>query len=462
MADKYLNLREWKAVSKDSAVKGDALSKALAAFAKAEDGAPQAACAALDEVRKQADLVAKAAKDDKRLSGWLADLDKSIAQRRRELTRAAEQAAAGDADADADADADDAAAAALFDPKRLLGQLNLLRRDPERRANFAFVDASDTRAATLTLSSKMAARKLFSRLQDATGTRAGAFGATWLQEDTLVLQVDKPLSGLLKKMRGPMRACGFRVPRIVLWGPEGNVLEESGEAQEGQTAAAAEAVAAAAPDGRAPEQPRAGFEQRLRALTAPLQAALGDGHPAAAKLREVLAFARDKAQTGQFGPALQALDVLQKLLAGPADAAAAAASAARAAAAPADYARCHQAWSAARGKAADEIKRLRDTILAEYQNTPLQAQVATRVGLLDELLEQFDDDLAATLQQAGIAADDSERARLHGVAADSIRRLLLRLDQDPVLRRLKDNPFAPIDPRAMLAATLQALARQLA
>lgn len=456
MADKYLNPRDWKAVSKDSAVKGEPLSRALAAFAQAEDGAPQAARAALDEVEKQADLIAKSVKDDRRLSGWLADLGKSIALRRRALIKAAEQAELAAA-ADGGADAEEAAEAALFDPKRLLGQLNLLRRDPERRANFAFIDASDTRAAALTLSSKTAARKLFSRLQDATGTRAGAFGVAWVQEDALVLQLDKPLSGLVKKVRGPLRACGFRVPRIMLWGPEGSVLEESGEAEAGETVTAA---AAAAPDAPAAEPQRAGFEQRLGALAAPLQAALSGGHPAAAKLRQVLAFAREKAQADQFGPALQALEVLQNLLAGPADAGVT--SAASQAAPRADYARCHQVWSVTRGKAADELGRLRDTILAEYQGTALQAQVAAKVGQLDELLGDFDDDLAATLMQADSAADDGERRRLHGLAVDSIRRLLLRLEQDSVLRRLKDNPFAPIDPHAMLAATLQALARQLA
>ena len=88
--------------------------------------------------------------------------------------------------------------------------------------------------------------------------------------------------------------------------------------------------------------------------------------------------------------------------------------------------------------------------------------MSARIDRLDAVLQRFDDGLALVLKQADAAVDDQERARLHQAAAASIRRMLSQLDTDPVLSRLKDNPFVPIDPRAALNTTLQVLARQVA
>ena len=89
-------------------------------------------------------------------------------------------------------------------------------------------------------------------------------------------------------------------------------------------------------------------------------------------------------------------------------------------------------------------------------------EINARIGRLDEVAQRFDDQLEAVLSQAGAAADEAERIRLHRQAAQSIQRMLSQLDTDPVLSRLKDNPFVPIDPRAALGATLQVLSKQVA
>lgn len=472
MVDKYLSEKDWKNASKGTAWKADPMAKALAAFEKAEKGTPIAALEALAEVEKQSAVLGKSAKGDKPLTAWLAELEKTIARRRRELDKARDEAEAaqkskGKGDGAGD-DEEEGAAGLLLDPKRLLAQLTLLKRDPERRANFAFVDAGDRREAVLALSPKLAGRKMFTLLQQATGVKVGAYGTAWLDGLVLVLQLDKPFSGLVKKVRGPVRDCGFRITKVVLWDASGAVLEESAEEADGK--GADQAPEASVPlQGKPSADDRATlFEQRLRALAKPLQAALAGAHPSATKLRELAGFAREKAQAGQHAAALQALEALHKLLqaAPPPKASSTVNPPAQAPgagkAAPVEYARCGKAWAATQTKVADEIKSLRDAILAEYRATPLFDAVSARIDRLDAVVQRFDEGLASVLKQADAAVDEQERARLHQAAAASIRRMLSQLDTDPVLSRLKDNPFVPIDPRAALNTTLQVLARQVA
>ncbi len=462
MADKQLSQSEWKSASKGTAWKADPLTKALAAFEKADKSDDAAeTLSALADVEKQADVLAKAHKGDKALSGYLGELDKAVTRRRAELQKA--QAEAAKKGGDEEEEADDV----LLDPKRLLAQLSLLKRDPAKRLNFAVVDASDKRPATFALSGKIAGRKLFAKLQDVAEVKLGSFGLAWLVEQTLVLQVEnKPMGGLTKKIRTPIRDCGFKVGKVVLWDASGAVLEES--AEDGP-----EAMGAA--EGKEPERKEpepAGdpqqlrFEQRLGEISPRVQAALAGSHPAAAKLREVLAFANDKAGGGAFPAALQALEALAGLLGAAAPAAAAAQAAPAAPAAPAAegnaYARSGRAWSITRSKVAADVARLRDAILAEYKGSPMLAEVSTKVRRLDAMVARFDDGLDKLLEQASAAADDAERTRLHKEASAAIRAMLGRLDSDPILSRLKDNPFLPIDPRTALNATLQVLAKQVA
>ncbi len=53
---------------------------------------------------------------------------------------------------------EDSAASALVNPKLLLKQLTLCRKDPERSMKFAFVDAKDKVPAMLALHPRMSAR----------------------------------------------------------------------------------------------------------------------------------------------------------------------------------------------------------------------------------------------------------------------------------------------------------------
>lgn len=446
MAEKYLTQAEWKSASKGTTWKADPMSRALAAFEKADKEDPTAAIAALAEVERQCDALAKAHRGDKALASFIGDVTKALVRRRAELHKAQQDAAAAGKRDDEDDGPDDK----LTDAKKLLALLSLLKRDPELRLPFSVVDGRDDQEPLFVLGKKIAPKKLHAKLQELSGVKAGSFGQAWIEGQALILQVgNKPLAGLSKKARIPIRGCGFKVAKIVLWDEAGGVLEESAD----EAAAAQSPEAAAAPDPQ-----RARFEQALAELVPRIQAALGANHPAAAKLREVLAFAREKAQATQFGPALQALEALQRLLGAPAGAG----PAADAAAPPrGDYARCSKAWVATRTRLAEDVGRLRDAILAEYRGSPLLPEVASKVGRLDQMVGRFDANLAALLDQAEAAADEAGRIRLHREAAASIKRMLAQLDSDPILSRLADNPFVPIDPRSSLNATLQVLARQV-
>ncbi|MBQ0931882.1 hypothetical protein [Ideonella alba] len=467
MADKYLSEKEWKNTSKGTAWKAEPLAKALAAFEKADKSGPEDGLKALDEVQKQADLLGKSAKGDKVLTTWLGNLDKSISSQRKDYEKVVAEAAKAAKNAkdaakgESEDDEENAAAAVLLDPKRLLSQFQMLKRDPQRRAQFAFVAAKTE--SGFTLSPKVAGRKLFAKLSEALESKVGTFGVAWLDGTTLVLQIDKAMGGVVKKVRAPIKACGFRIAKVVLWDAEGKVLEED-VADEKDLPPPEGSSSDNAPPQESPrsEDPqKTPYEQRLKALATPLQQALDGGHPAAAKLRELLNFAKGKADGGQFGAGLQALEVLAKLL-GQGGGEAPAPTPATDVPKKADYARCAQVWTVTRTRVSDDLKKLREAILSEFAASPLINEINARIGRLDEVAQRFDDQLEAVLSQAGAAADEAERIRLHRQAAQSIQRMLSQLDTDPVLSRLKDNPFVPIDPRAALGATLQVLSKQVA
>ena len=263
MSNKFLSEREWKSFVKNPACKPEPLAKALAALAKVEKDGPSAQQKALDEVDKQVALLQKAHKDDKALVRYLGE----VASAADTLRQSASE--------DADDEPDDV----LLDPKKLLAQLNLCKRDPGRKVQFAYVDGKDKQPALMAMSPKMSGRKLFARLQEAGGVKTGAFGVAWVDDTVLMLQLDKPLGGLVKKVRGPVKACGFRMTKAVLWNADGTVFEEDAETD----APAVEPIANPTDTPKQAPQvsdkdPGAAVKERLAAMLPRLQ---GEGHQAA-------------------------------------------------------------------------------------------------------------------------------------------------------------------------------------
>lgn len=129
---------------------------------------------------------------------------------------------------DSDAEGDDEPASALLEPKRLLKQLNLCKADPKRLLNFAYLD--DGKAdPLLAVHPRITGRPLMGRLVKDTGIKKGSFGLLSLDGNLLRLVVEKKLSGLVKRIRIPIRACGFKLGKVTLVDETGQVLDEGDE-----------------------------------------------------------------------------------------------------------------------------------------------------------------------------------------------------------------------------------------
>ena len=250
MSEKYLSEREWKTFAIKGGYHKDAtaLGKAFVAFDKADKEAPAEQLKALDELEKQAEALLKSKKGDKELAAYLGDVGKSLEKQRKSVEAAAKQAAK----AEEEEDEDNVPGGALLDPKRLLAQLNLCKRDPDRTVQFAYVDGKDKKEPVLALSPKVNGKMLFTKLQAMTGVKTGAYGSAWMDGTALMLQLDKPLSGLVKKIRGPVKACGFRISKAVLWNADGSVFEQDEQEDD------AEGAGQPAPKGIPPAPPRPG------------------------------------------------------------------------------------------------------------------------------------------------------------------------------------------------------------
>lgn len=388
-------------------------------------------------------------------------------------------------------EADDEPPSVLLDPKQLLRWLTACRRDPEKRVQFGYVDGKDKQPAVLAMSPRMSARKVFSALQAETGVKTGAHGIAWVDGKSLMLKVDKPLGGLAKKVRVPLRAVGFRVAKVVLWRDDGTVFEQDEDVDEDVTEVAEvnelievtevadDTGAAAAPVADAPgadatvqaPDAEAAFTARLKALLATMAAA-GAVAGSSAKLlvSEAGAYARQR----NWAQADSALRRAEELLSGAASEvpavpaappAPAPAASAGAAASPGRF--VHQAkvrlgWQMARQKLAADLKALEAVILAHYRQQPEYADLATRVRRFDTVLGTLDESLAAKLDEALNAADPGRRSAFHEQARVILADYLKYARDEPLIAALDDNPFLALSTHKTLLKTLQVLDNSLA
>lgn len=333
---------------------------------------------------------------------------------------------------------DDEAGNLLLDPQRLLTQLNLCKRDAARRVNFGFVEGHDKQPAVLALSPKIAAKKLLATLQDETGVKPGAFGTAWVEDTVLTLQLDKPLSGLVKKVRAPLQACGFRVTQVVIWNADGSVLEE--EAQHDEPSV---------------------FAQRRAALQPRLLAALQGAPALATKLSAVQAFADEKAASGNLAAALQGLDMLEKLMgAVPAPAvrppSAISATSARVAARASRL-----AWEQTRSAIRAELKRLEAVVLDEARDEPDFAEIQANSGVLHTVLDHLDERLTDKLDESLNAKGAAERRAADLQALELVKEYIGFARSDTLLADICANGFTDVPIRALLDERLNDLSTQL-
>lgn len=209
-------------------------------------------------------------------------------------------------------DDEESVPSALLNPKLLFKQLTQCRKDPQRTMKFAFVDAKDKQPALLAMHPRMSSRALFKKLQAAAGVKSGAYGTAWVDGMSLMLQLDKPLSGLVKKVRTAVKACGFRISKAVLWNADGTVFEQDEQADDTPDEPVVQPVPTA------PPQPAATYEAKLAALAPRVKKAADEGSGDASKHQRLLEFAVGKAAGRDFLVAVSALKQLEQLLDNPA------------------------------------------------------------------------------------------------------------------------------------------------
>lgn len=266
MSDKYLTVKEWQKFAAERAFKESAATKAmvkaLAAAEKAGNAPPSEQLQVLDALEAAGRDLLKLHKGDKKLESYLEDVYKPLKKYRKEAekTQAKEEkaeakAAKAEAKASASADEDDDEedGPAFLDPKRLFRQLSLCKADSALRVHFAYIDGPEKEPGSFGLSPKLSGVAMFKKLVLASGVKTGAYGTAWVEGTELMLQPDKALGGLARKLREPVKACGFKVTRIVLCNPDGSVLEAEAEDEAPEGGAPAPAAAARAP--ATPEPP---------------------------------------------------------------------------------------------------------------------------------------------------------------------------------------------------------------
>ena len=312
-------------------------------------------------------------------------------------------------------DDEDEAPNALLDPKRLVKLLALCKRDPERRLHFAFVDAKGERPAVFTLHPRTAGRKLFAVLQQETGQKQGAYGLARMVQNVLFLTLDKPLSGLAKKVRQAVAGAGFKLSKVVIEDESGAVLDQEDEATDGQQTPGPDAP----PEGSAPRGPidsAPAFAARLKAL---LMALPPGGDPERARQIKVLAseagvFSR-KGDWAQVDRLMQRAEALL-------DPAEPTASARPSPGEPTGrpegervrFAKAKLDWEAAKKAVGLQLDALRSAILADSPE-----EVGT-VEVLKRVLGRFNEGLGDTLDELYVADNDEK----HLAAADKARTIV--------------------------------------
>ena len=422
----------WKAFTKKQKLEAELddkdLLKALAKFDKSDESKPGPRLEALGDLAKEIARQATAlAKLKKKLGdkpyGLVKDQLDAMLQGAEALQKKTLAALDGDGDED-----EDSAPDALVNPKLLLRQLNMCRKDPERKMNFAFVDGKgNDQPPMLALHPRKGARALFAKLQDATEVKTGAYGSAWVDGMTLMLQLDKPLSGLVKKVRHPVRACGFRITKAVLCNADGTVFEQDELPDEaaGEGMVPANAMADSADD----------FEARyadlLPTVTADALALRKRDATGAAPVQKLIDSAAVQARARDFQQAYGELDKATQAIASAAGAARAKDAAqvipagtvaAKKAALEAAQAR----WERGLQSALKEVKPAKDVLKGSY--------AASAVGI-DGILDSYQRELTGLLDAARQAKEADVPTRIRA-ALQGVDSLGQEMDRDDLLTYL--------------------------
>lgn len=370
-------------------------------------------------------------------------------------------------------DEEDEAPNALLDPKRLLKQLQQCKRDPARRANFAFLN--DNKAPpVLALAPKTSPRKLFATLQGATGVKTGAFGRAWIDANVLYLEVDKAYGGLLKKIRPAIKAVGFKVARIVLAGEDGAEFESDYDPEDAVETPEAPGVPDAA-------EAQARFAALLKSLGPEIAKAVAEGRANAQDIKLKASEAALFGRKQQWVDGLALLQQIEQLLgsggstgtdtgggmagkagtAGTAGTSPGAESRTGGTAPGIAFTQSRLVWDSTRKKVQSELRRLEASILDICKDEPDFAAIAAGAKTLYARLDFLDERLIDKLDEALNAATPEERRARHDEAREIVSEYVDFVESEELLQDIDDNGFVGVAIKSSLTTSLGAIDKRL-
>jgi len=427
-------------------------------------------------------------------------------------------------------DDEDEDGSALVDPKKLLKMLTICKADPERRMQFGFVEGKDESPDSFVLHSKKDGDWLFKKLKKDTGGQTGTFGTAWMDGKILMLRIEKPFKGLVKKARPAIKECKFSVSKIVLVGPNGEVFEQDEElenkpptdprleaefmARLAELKKQFEQVNAADPARAKPlaellmqagslwkneqfadarlrldqvkvllneMQPGGGvtkeqWEKKLAVVDKYYADGVRDNPDLASKLRAVMGFAQGKADLKDYAAAIKGLEKIEELLGkvkkttdapgGPG-----ATSAKPEIQKPTDgqgrkqpsldqLQKSRLIWMATLKNARAERDKLLTTILKNFSDDEDKSIVREAAKVIKSTLDHFNEKLADSIELV-LNANEGDRNALHQEVTRIIDDYLDKLNNEPIVAMLDDNPFVPVKLHKTLSTTLRAFASSL-
>ncbi len=123
------------------------------------------------------------------------------------------------------------------------------------------------------------------------------------------------------------------------------------------------------------------------------------------------------------------------------------------------YSKSRLAWLAVRKQMQGDVDKLRDTLIEEYQGTPILTQIqASYDNRISKKLDVLDESLADLLGDASTAADPAVRAAKVQAAREKIAEYQGYLaSESKLFDDLDSNPFVPLAIKATLTKTLSTL-----
>jgi hypothetical protein len=332
MSDK-LGESSWTSFTKKQGLKLDdvALVKALGKFDKTDGSKPAPRVDALEEVieqaRRQIVALAKRKKElgDKPFKEAKDKLDELLGLAESEVKLA--RTAAADSEEEADSP--------VLLTTKMIPLVRELRKGEARMPALISTAGKETAVLIMRRSIASTRRKLMMEYLDAQGGAKHIAGECRFEQGALTFIVGSPAAGLAKRVRAALlKQLELRL-KVRVRGEDGGADEDGEDGGEDQQGTQAQTP-------QAPVQPASEaaleYTQRLGKLRDRLEQALRAKHPESTKLRAVMGFASEKAAGGDHVAAIKALQMLEKLLDGPATTAAD-----KAAAAQAEYARRQRA-----------------------------------------------------------------------------------------------------------------------